>query len=357
MLSKLLIAGTLLLGLHAQAEQYWQADPRPPRFCLQNFNAYGPLYASSIVERTQRFTGYLQGIPKCDVVHLQEVWNDSHIDQVERNLKHQYNISAPNRDARIGVMSLFMGDIRGRQTVNFNVNNEGGVLDTVRKALDVKKAYHIVRANFFGIDEDFFFMNTHLHPSSAAVRITQILDILQWRMKHQQLKLLLSGDFNADIDSAERRLLMLTLGTHDAMEEYLGSYPQGYCTYCSGNPLGWMLTDHTFDYIFFSNVGESGTTLKAVEGEVNMRGSPRKPWSDHFGVRVQFSVEPETSAINADALEKRRTQAIEALAVADYILKQETGPEFGPYQTLVNNLAQQLKNRQGDFNTYFEKFR
>lgn len=356
-ISKLLVLGTLLFSIQVKAEQYWQADPRPPRFCLQNFNAYGPAYASNIEERTERITGFLQGIPKCDVVHLQEVWSEDHIAQVEKNLKHQYSISSPNKDARIGVMSLFMGEIKGRQTVDFTINNEGGVLDTVRSALNVKKAYHIVRSNFYGIDEDFFFMNTHLHPTSQAVRITQVLDILQWRLKHQQLKLLLSGDFNADIDSVERKFLMMTMGAHDSMDEFLGGYPASYCTYCAKNPLGWMLTDHTFDYIFFSNVGESNTSLKAVEGEVNMRGSPRKPWSDHFGVRVQFSVEPEKTSLTSEVLESRRTQAIEVLAVADYILKQESGPEFKPYVTLIQQLSNQLKNRKGDFNSYFESYR
>nr|WP_295905974.1 endonuclease/exonuclease/phosphatase family protein [uncultured Bdellovibrio sp.] len=356
-ISKLLVLGTLLFSTHAKAEQYWQADPRPPRFCVQNFNAYGPIYAKNIEGRTERIAGFLQGIPKCDVVHLQEVWNDSHIVQFEKSLKHQYNISAPNKDEKIGLMSFFMGDIKGRQTVDFNVNNEGGVLDSVRSAFNVKKAYHIVRSNFFGIDEDFFFMNTHLHPTSKAVRITQILDILQWRLKHQQLKLVFSGDFNSDIDSVERKFLMKTLGAHDSMEEYLGQYPKGYCTYCFGNPLGWMLSDHTFDYIFFSNVGESGTTLKATEGQVNMRGSPREPWSDHYGVRVELSVEPETSQITEKALEVRRTDTIEMLAVAEYILKEERGDEFKPYITLVQQLSGQLKNRTGDFNSYFEKFR
>lgn len=358
-LSKMLTLGLLVLGAQsARAEMYFTADPNPPRFCLQNFNAYGPIYASKVEERTERMTGFLQSIPKCDVVHLQEVWNEGHIQQIENNLNRQYEISAPNKKSRIGLMSLFMADVKGSQTEDFQVNNEGGVLDSVRVAFNVKKAYHVVRAGFFGIDEDFFFLNTHLHPTSPAVRLTQILDILRWRLKHQDEKLVLSGDFNADIDSVERKFLMLTLGAHDSMEEYFGgAYPKSFCTYCTGNPLGWMLSDHTFDYIFFSNVGNSGTTLKALEGEVNMRGTPRKPWSDHFGVRVKFSVEPTTSVTDANDIERRRTEALETLAVASYILQQEDAKEFEGYAQMINELSTQLKNRQGTFNTYFEKYR
>ncbi|KHD87661.1 MAG: hypothetical protein OM95_12990 [Bdellovibrio sp. ArHS] len=358
-LSRMLAVGLLLLGAQsAQAEMYFSADPSPPKFCLQNFNAYGPIYASKVAERTERMTGFLQGMPKCEVVHLQEVWNEGHIEQIERNLKHQYAISAPNKKARIGLMSLFMTDIKGSHTEDFQVNNEGGVLDSVRVAFNVKKAYHVVRAGFFGIDEDFLFLNTHLHPTSSAVRLTQILDILRWRLAHQDEKLILSGDFNADLDSVERKLLMLTLGAHDAMEDsFGGAYPESFCTYCTGNPLGWMLSDHTFDYIFFSNVGSSGTTLKALEGEVNMRGTPRKPWSDHFGVRVKFSVEPTTSVVEVGAIEARRTETLETLAVAAYILQQEDAKEFEGYARFINELSGQLKNRQGAFNTYFEKYR
>ncbi|WP_374030076.1 endonuclease/exonuclease/phosphatase family protein [Bdellovibrio bacteriovorus] len=356
-LSKLLVLGTLLLGSQVHAEQYWQPDNRPPRFCLQNFNAYGPVYASGLEERTERMTGFLQALPKCDVVHLQEVWNESHINKIEKNLRHQYSMTTPNRDSRIGVMSLFMGDIKGKETVNFTVNNEGGVMDSVRDALNVKKAFHVVRAGFFGIDEDFFFMNTHLHPSSSSVRITQILDLLRWRLENPQLKLLLSGDFNADVDSLERKLVMLTLGMHDSMEEFLGGYPKGYCTYCAGNPLGWLLSDHTFDYIFFSNVGESATTLKAIEGQVNMRGTPRKPWSDHYGVRVNFSVEPAKSALTSEQTEARRIEAIETLAVAAHILKKEKGEEFRLYLKALEELSAQLKARSGKFNAYFESYR
>lgn len=356
-IAKILVLGTLFFSVTGRAEMYWQADPRPPRFCLQNFNAYGPIYASKVEERTELMTGFLQGIPKCEVVHLQEVWNDSHIDQIEKSLSRQYNISSPNRDAKIGVMSLFMGDIKGRQTVDFAVNNEGGILDTVRGAFNVKKAYHVVRASFYEMAEDFFFMNTHLHPTSQAVRLTQALDLLQWRLKNQDEKLILSGDFNADIDSVERKFLMLTLGARDAMEQSLGgSYPQWYCTYCAGNPLGWMLSNHTFDYIFFSNVGKSETSLKVLDGQVNMRGTPRKPWSDHYGVRVEFSLESEKSVVAAEVLEARRRQALEVFAVAEQILKQQKETEFQPYLRLLQDLSNQLKSRSGTFNTYFEKF-
>lgn len=352
------VLGALLISIPARANQYWEADDRSPRFCVQNFNAYGPLYASAIQERSERIAGFLQALPKCEVVHLQEVWNDSQINIFESNLKRHYNISAPNRQAKIGLMSLYMGAIKGTETHDFKVNNEGGVLDAIRTALNVKKAFHVARAKFHGIDEDFYFANTHLHPTSSAVRITQILDLLRWRLKNQNAKFLLSGDFNADVGSLERQLVMLTLGVRDSMADYFGgSYPHGYCTYCAGNPLGWMLTSRTFDYVFYSNVGGPQTTLRVVAGEVNMRGTPRKPWSDHFGVRIGFSIEPGEVDMDSRAMELRRDRATQVLEKAGDLLKKQGGEEFRPYVSLLQEMMRQLTTRQGAFNAYFESYR
>ncbi|WP_157865699.1 endonuclease/exonuclease/phosphatase family protein [Bdellovibrio bacteriovorus] len=353
-----LLGGALLMSAQAFAEQYWVPDNRPPRFCLQNFNAYGPVYAKGIEERTGRMTALLQGIPKCDVVHLQEVWNDSQINQIENDLKRQYSISAPNKEERIGVMSLFMGDVKGTETHAFAVNNEGGVLDSVREALNVRKAFHVVKSGFFGIDEDFYFINTHLHPTSEAVRLTQVMDLLRWRMKHQDLKMLLSGDFNANVDSVERGFVMATLATRDAMEDAMGGYPKkGYCTYCARNPLGWLFSDQVFDYIFYSNVGQSATTLQVLDGQVNMQGTPRRPLSDHYGVRVEFSVDPKTSETNALGLELRRSYALDNFAKAEKILAAAKEPEFKPYLEALRKMTEQLQTKSGAFWNYFSSFR
>ncbi len=355
---KLLILLCFALPQVADAEQYWVPDTRPPQFCLQNFNAYGPIYASKVEERSEMISSFLQWIPKCEVVHLQEVWNDSQIDIFERNLSRQYNISSPNRQAKIGLMSMFMADVKSEKTLDFSINHEGGVLDTVRSTFNVKKAFHAVRSQFFGIEEDFYFVNTHLHPSSPAVRMTQILDILRWRLANQDAKLILSGDFNADIGSIERQMVMLALGVQDAMAEFFGgTYPAGYCTYCTGNPLGWTLTSYTFDYVFFSNIGQASTTLKVENGQVNMRGTPRKPWSDHFGVRVHFSVLPETRTVQEYILNQRRDQTIRMLTDIQVYLKKQEPLEFIPYVVTVEDMIKQLKTRRGVFNQYFEKYR
>lgn len=356
--ARFVLSLAVLYANAAVAESFISAPSNPPEFCVQNFNAYGPAYASGVRERTERFTGFLTTMPKCDVVQFQEAWNSSQIDIIESNLSHQYVISSPNRDSRIGLMSLIMGDILGRQTVNFQVNNDGGFLDNIRDSFEVKKAFHVMQARPALIEENFYFLNTHLHPTSVAVRLTQILELLQWRLANQQHKLIFTGDINADIGTLERHFLMRLLGLHDAMEEYLGgSYPPGYCTYCAGNPLGWMTEDHTFDYVFFSNVSVKQSTLQASFGEVNMRGTPRKPWSDHFGVRVKFAVHDTAFLPLRSEQEARLLQTLQVLQDAQNLLMQERSVEFRSFVTLTKDLVSQLQRQQGPFFDYVMSYR
>lgn len=349
---------SFFLGLQsAHAELGWNSNPGPPHFCMQNFNAYGPIYALNMEERTQWMVAELYGKPRCEIVHLQEVWNQDQIDIVEDGLKSLYNISAPNRQEKIGVMSLLMADIKNTETYDFNVNSDGNLLDVGREIFNVKKAFHIVKASLFGIDEEFYFMNTHLHPTSSAVRLTQILDLLDWRLAHTDLKLLLSGDFNGDENSLERSVIMSLLGVRDSLVETLGgSYPKGVCTYCAENPLGWLSGDHVLDYIFFSNVGGGATHLKALDGKINLRGTPDEPLSDHYGLRIDFVLDAAKTATASEVIEQRRAFALKLLARMEKVLAEEEDEDFTYYQKKARKLRAQLERREGAFNEYFEKF-
>lgn len=354
---KNIIAALFLFPSIGAAEQFWVADPSPPRFCMQNFNAYGPIYAKDISERTSRMNSELQAMPKCDVVHLQEVWNESQILQVENDLRRHYSFSSPNKDTRIGLMSLTKGDIVSTETHHFNVNNDGGVLDTARSLADVKKAFHIMRNQFFGIDEDLLFLNMHLHPSSQAVRVTQIIDILKWRLGNQDAKWIMTGDLNADPTSLEHRFVKYVLGMRDSLEEELKGYPRGVCTYCARNPRGWMLSDHVFDYIFYSNVGESRTQFKILNSFVNMRGTPLRPLSDHFGLRTNFSVDPEWTVVTESEMQIRLNEAIKVLVETKKVFATQKEPAFIEYHDLVDEMIQGLRQDNGVYNEYFKKFR
>lgn len=345
------------MSFSARAEGDAVIIPMPAQFCMQTYNAYGPLYAPATRERMNWIGALLTGMPRCSVIQLQEVWNKSNIDQIESSLRSQYSISSPNRSQRIGVMSLFDSEIKSTETITFKVNSEGGLLDKIRKALDVKKAFHIVRTELFGMNEDFYFINVHLHPNSQAVRLTQILDMLDWRLQHQDLKVLMSGDFNADESSFDREFMMATMGLHDTLQESLGGrYPDQLCTYCANNPHSWRLDNHILDYIFVSNIGGSDTHLKVQSGEINMRGPLREPLSDHYGVRVYFTLEAGQNILLQEQQENQRNAVMAMLDRAILVLSAQKVPEFVPYVQKAKALKLQLQDKQGDFNAYFEKF-
>jgi endonuclease/exonuclease/phosphatase family metal-dependent hydrolase len=345
----------LFAGALVHAEPAWQADNSAPQFCVQNFNAYGPMYAMNIVSRTEKWTAELQAKPACAVVHLQEVWSQSHIKMVESELSHSYKISAPNLQARIGIMSLYKGDIEHTETFSYHVNNEGGVLDGIRKVFDVKKAFHVVTARLDSLDEDIYFINTHLHPTSSSVRITQLIDLLNWRLQNQSHKMILTGDFNATFDTLEHNFVTSLLQVGDSFDLALGGYKPGVCTYCKENRLGWLSDDRVFDYVFFSNVGSTDSELKVIDGRVNLRGTPKNPLSDHYGLRIQFVLEPKTVQLDFLVQEMRRQKAIDILTNAAHILKAEKGDEFAPYKAELLQLVSQLQNHQGVFADYFIK--
>lgn len=342
----------------ATAQTYWEPDSRPASFCVQNFNTYGPIYASGVRERTERMAILFRTSPHCDIVHLQEVWNEPQIQILEENLKEVYAISTPNRQARIGLMSLVSGQIQEALTWTFRLNEVGGFLDSVRTALNVKKAFHVLRAKIDRSDEDLYLVNTHLHPSSREVRLTQILDLLNWRLQNQDAKFILSGDLNADVTSLERQFLLLSLGARDSMAEFLGGhYPDYFCTYCAGNPLGWLSTSQTFDYIFYSNQGRAATRLKVQNGDVNMRGSSRSPLSDHFGLRVEFVFGVEDGVLSSSLLEARRQNALRIFTQARDVLALKNQPAFLPYLTQLQGMIEQLHSRSGSYYLFFESFR
>lgn len=354
-LSSLILFIGVFSATLVHAEPAWQADYSAPQFCVQNFNAYGPMYARDVESRTVRWTAELQQKPACEVVHLQEVWSHSHIRLVESELSNRYSISAPNLQARIGIMSLFKGDIRKTDTYSFHVNNEGGLLDGIREAFDVKKAFHVVTARVDSLDEDIYFINTHLHPMSTSVRITQLIDLLNWRLQNQDHKMILSGDFNATFGTLEHTFVTSLLQVGDSLDLALGGYKPGVCTYCKENRLGWLPDDRVLDYVFFSNVSSTNTELKVIDGNVNLRGTPKNPLSDHYGLRIQFVLEPKMMALDFLTQELRRQKAMDVLTNAAQILNAEKGAEFEPYKKELLSLVNQLENHQGIFADYFYK--
>ncbi|MFP5519059.1 MAG: endonuclease/exonuclease/phosphatase family protein [Bdellovibrionia bacterium] len=254
--------------------------------CIQNFNAYGPIYARSVSARSQVVVEELRK-EQCDIIQLQEVWNDSTIDIYERGLKSHYQIATPNRKSRIGVMTAHRLDAKEEWTYSFRVNSDQGIFDRVRSVANVKKAFHIIETQID--DERFYLVNTHLHPSSSAVRVTQVVDLYSWYKLAKPGVIILSGDFNADPASVELRLLKHLLQLEDLGEKYYGGrYPAHYCTYCAENPLGWLSEDKIFDYIFASK-SFANSQWRISNFTQNLKTKNEMYLSDHYGIKVELT--------------------------------------------------------------------
>lgn len=331
------------------------ASAPPAGFCIQNFNMYGPAYANNVPGRTERIAGELRTRTACDVVHLQEVWNASHIEQVADLLQTEYKISAPNRDTRIGLMSLFQHDMKNAETYFYKVNFAGGLLEEIRHLFSVKKAFHVVLADPRFLGEDIYFVNTHLHPTSQALRLAQIFDILEWRLRHADRKMVLTGDFNSDPDSLEHALVTTLLLTEDAYQSANSGYPPGTCTYCSENPRSWLPSDHVFDYVYFSNVGATSSSLVARDATINLRGSSRDTLSDHYGLRINFELKTGYAETDRTALDRRREASHALLSKAQAVFKSALLGDLDSYMAQIKTYQAQIEKSEGLISDYLQR--
>lgn len=314
-------------------------------FCLQSFNGYGPAYAPKVEARTERFTREIvsQG---CEVVQLQEIWNSNQIQTLVRLARQSYGIYAPNSEVKFGLMNLVQFQTTQKpEAYLFHHNDDGGLLDGGREIFGVQKGWTFQRLLIPEIGSELDFLNLHLHPASEAVRMAQLFEILQWRLQQKDRRpLVISGDFNMDPLSAEYFFAVTAFKLKDPVMEKWGRYPLNFCTYCSSNPLSWLNEDKVFDYVFFSQ----GAPLKTQDLFVDLMGTPKEPFSDHFGLRVVFS--PSEGKDNRH-IESERYFLLSILASMMDPVKSQYGTRSQVYKGLLA-LQSQLNKRSGIFWNY-----
>jgi hypothetical protein len=313
--------------------------------CLVTFNVYGPIYAANIQERTHQIVDEIKSNHRCRIIHLQEAWNDSQIRQIERGLSQQFQIYSPNREHKIGLMSLAGQAWRQAQTFSFNVNYEDGFLDRFRRVSKVQKAFSVLKDSL----PNTVSINTHLHPTSSAIRLMQIIDLFKWRVTQKNSAVVLSGDFNSEPGSLEHQLVRTLLDVEDAMLGVFEKYPAGFCTYCESNPLSWLKGNHVFDYVFLSHARASRSGWKAKNVELVLKGQA-EPLSDHYGLRVDFE-----GAIFDSAVVPRKTKE----AVLEVLIRTETDllvsdhKQAAEYVQLLRTIESEIVRGQGSYAEYF----
>ena len=267
-------------------------------FCLQTFNAYGPIYAPSLKQRTQLLNTALKQESPCEIIHFQEVWNPDHQNELEKILLNVYpdhQTINPSKNDRIGLISSLALKVESTTTQIFRIN-KSGLLDEIRDLASVKKAFTVIETV---IDhQPFLIINTHLHPTSTEVRIAQIVQIMHYRIAHPDKILILSGDLNIAPFEIEHVLLRDGFGMTDAQFEVRKTY-DGICSYCSKNPRSWMWEDKVFDYVFYQKNRNTKMTFNAIKADINLRGTNEMPLSDHYGLRIDFDWQPTTAPTQA----------------------------------------------------------
>lgn len=339
---KIILLGQLFLSIQVSA------------FCVQSYNAYGPAYARNTIHRTQMMVSRLKKMDSCEVLQFQEVWSSDQAQIFLDQMPPFQKTSAPNLKLRLGLMGFYQGESLGSFTHVFPLNNDGGLLDGVREAFSVMKGFQVEsisleksndRSDKIFSKEPIYFINTHLHPSSVGVRLAQLLELYQWRLHHLNQKLVLTGDFNFETGSLERRIVMGLLGLRDSAYEVWGSYSSGFCTYCEENPLRWMSGNHVFDYVFYSNFGgNEELKLSPRKGEVNFKADDGEFLSDHYGLRLFFNWQERNFTPEFD--EKQYKEFLNDLFIMNKVLKNE--PDyFIKYRKMAQDIYLSLKDQRG----------
>lgn len=303
------------------------ASTKHQRFCLQTFNAYGPAYASNLEQRTTALARELELSP-CEIVQLQEVWNESHHERLLSALTTSLPfLSAVRFDhfqnpvAGNSGLSVFTSEILTDQKFEaFSVNTDG-LMDNIRSLFGVIKG---IGSSWITLrsDEQFriHMINVHLHPSSQAVRITQIAQLIE-HLENPTLTgqpVIVSGDFNFKPNSLEYRLMRGLPSMRDSFREVHGPYHAGECTYCENNPHHWAGVSGVIDYIWLKN----GTTiqLNPLTSQINLRGINGVVPSDHYGLRVQIEAAIQESLPAPDDVsmsEETENTILDAIKILD----------------------------------------
>jgi endonuclease/exonuclease/phosphatase family metal-dependent hydrolase len=303
-------------------------------FCVQTFNVYGPAYASSVDWRISRLADELLRDP-CDSIQLQELWRQTHYDSLQRQL-YPARLAMLRADevrsdrAITGLASAFSGQVLAARSELFQVNNKSGPLDWIRDLTGVQKGFTLLHVKL-DRGPQAVYINLHTHPTDQTIRVAQMIQLIKAAVDFpgaSELPLLLAGDLNATPNSLELALLQNVLLLRDSFPEANGSYG-ATCTYCGSNPLSWSRKNRVIDFILARNAPT--LSLETQSSEINLRGSPREPLSDHFGVRTLFGwAEREERQLDPrePLAQERVERAIASLSQAADLLNRRRGSGF-----------------------------
>lgn len=320
--------------------------------CVQTFNAYGAFYASATAARTDAIARELRKT-NCDVIQLQETFNASAADMptvFEKALASTHALYAATREVYNGLVTFARGELVEKKFHQFYDQTLMGI----------RKGFTVTRARFAGVAEDVALVNVHLHHSSQPSRMAQMTELIAWRLEHPELTMILTGDFNSDPGSAERRLVTALLRLRDPVEEARGGYTSAWCTYCKENPRSWdgfpfgSGADHVYDYIYVS-AGTSATLDFAFKSvDVNLKGVTGFTLSDHYGVTAELEAR-DFVASTEDVVKARVANAITTLLSVDAELVKLRADQAERARAFLKRIRSQLDKQTGSAYAYLSR--
>ena len=271
---------------------------------VQTFNCFGPAYGPRLVFRTKHLGSHLMQRELCDVYFFQEVWKKSHFrilnsvfsDKIDKLQLFQFD-ELTDKNVKTGLVSYFVGKLNRADYLPFKVN-KSNIFDYVRKRVGIEKG-----VGSLNIDHPKFgnmnILNIHTHPTSSAVRISQIIDLIEYMKSLEDQTIIIGGDFNMEPDSTEFRLFMNLSSVEVAPVKDLY---RGASTYSRKNPYAIPGLHKFVDYIFLKD-----SKLNFSEARVNMKTHNGYHMSDHYGVYAELNdmdVKKELSKVDSSVIKE-----------------------------------------------------
>lgn len=311
-------------------------------FCFLTFNAYGPAYSLKLKKRTQLLAKLIEDESQCGVLTFQEVWRESHVRSLQSGLKKAYSKLDFYRgdellgDTKTGLMTSSFFPISEANTKLYRVYSNGPA-DWLREQVGVRKAFSkmLVEITDNGIQTPMEVINTHLHHSSQAIRLAQLVELAEYirNSSWQGFPLIISGDFNAQPYSLEWEFINKVVGAKDSHLLLRGRYTEKDCTYCNDNPLGWGGSSRVLDYIFIRN--GHNVTMQVKTSDIFPTKYDGQYLSDHYGRRVRLSLQYQTHQI--EQVSNTSSQAVAVLEKVLQIFESQNSLEYKYVMALVEN--------------------
>ena len=330
--------------------------------CVQTLNTYGMFYSNNLEERHQQTLQFLRQYD-CDIVLLQEVWQEDHYQNLlqlsqDINMKSVY-FRKPYDDRKSGLVGLFRGGVQASDMFYFSppVQSGLGFLYDFFKAIDKGFGMAQVRAPWT-FQDSFLVFNFHLHHISQMERVNQLLSYLKWILEnpYSSQAIIAGGDFNFEPASLEFRVMTNLFQFKDPYEQ-IRKNPE--CTHlCEDGGYGFfnlLVGEGVRDYIFFRSSPQIDFNTQAIFAFPKDYNDVFL--SDHFGLRAFFQLEDsfETqleNAVSEEIVRKRVRDFEQTLFEVEAFFqgKGDTASEID----FIRSLYRDLKNPQSSVVQYLK---